>query len=197
MSKKSTPEVVDGLANRREQRDCMRRRNARGLLGRMVAGLLEQDIVLGLLAAVGDRSPGGRQFGLSAIDEPRAGRVHALKTGEIEDHAFRVFSRGKERSPGRLQLVTGADDPFPGQRQHHPVLAVLTSYGRRRGHQALRQAQTALISRRPATVERTRRRRPPGKDQGKNKPSTNRTPVHTDSNPRTRRVESCASPRRP
>ena len=33
--------VVDRLADRREQRDSMRRRNARGLLGRMVASLLD------------------------------------------------------------------------------------------------------------------------------------------------------------
>src|ERR1700733_1647413 len=37
--------------------------------------------------------------------------------------------------------MSGADDPFPGQRQHHPGLAVLTSYGRRRGHQALRPSR--------------------------------------------------------
>ena len=92
MSKKSTPEFVDGLADSREQRDTMRRRNARGLLRRMVASLLEEDIVLGLLATVGDGCSGGRQFDLSAIDEPRAGGVHALKTGEIEDYALCVFS---------------------------------------------------------------------------------------------------------
>ena len=34
--------------------------------------------------------------------------------------------------------MPGADDPFPRQRQHDPVLAVLTIYGRRCGHQALR-----------------------------------------------------------
>ena len=59
----------------------------------MVAGLLEQEVVLGLLAAIGDRSPCAREFVLGAIDEPGPGRVHALKTGEIEDHAFRVFSQ--------------------------------------------------------------------------------------------------------
>ena len=59
----------------------------------MVAGLLDQDVVLGLLATIGDRSSRARQFVLGAIDEPGPGRVHALKTGEIEDHAFRVFSQ--------------------------------------------------------------------------------------------------------
>ena len=59
----------------------------------MVASLLEQEVVLGLLAAIGDRSPCAREFVLGAIDEPGPGRVHALKTGEIEDHAFRVFSQ--------------------------------------------------------------------------------------------------------
>ena len=65
MSKKSTPEVVDCLADRREQRDGMRRMNARGLLGRMVASLLEQEVVLGLLAAIGDLGSCGRQFVLA------------------------------------------------------------------------------------------------------------------------------------
>jgi hypothetical protein len=55
------------------------------------------------------------------------------------------------------------------------------------------RAETALISRRRATVEQTRCRRPPAKDQGKNKPSTNRTLRHTDSDSRIRRVESFAS----
>ena len=48
--------------------------------------------------------------------------------------------------------------------------------------------ETALISRRCATVEQTRWPRLPGKDQGNNKPSTNWTLRHTDSNSRTRRV---------
>ena len=52
------------------------------------------------------------------------------------------------------------------------------------------QAQTALISRRPATVERTRQRHPPKKDQGDNKSSTNRGPGQTDSDSQTRRVKS-------
>jgi hypothetical protein len=51
------------------------------------------------------------------------------------------------------------------------------------------QAQTALISRRPATVERTRGRHPPRKDQGDNKPSTNRRPGQTDSDSQTKRVK--------
>ncbi len=41
-----------------------------------------------------------------------------------------------------------------------------------------------------ATVERTRGRHPPGKDQGDNKPSTNRQLGHTDSNSQTKRVKS-------
>ena len=57
------------------------------------------------------------------------------------------------------------------------------------------QAETALISRRRATVEQTRCRRPPGKDQGKNKPSTNRTLRHTNSDSPIRRVESFDSAR--
>ena len=55
------------------------------------------------------------------------------------------------------------------------------------------RAEAALISRRRATVEQTWRPRPRGKDQGKNKPSTNRTLRHTDSDSRIRRVESFAS----
>ena len=51
------------------------------------------------------------------------------------------------------------------------------------------RAETALISRRRATVEQTRCRHPPVKDQGKNKPSTNRTLRHTDSDWPIRRVE--------
>lgn len=58
----------------------------------MVAGFLEQEVMLRPLAAIGDRSSSGREFVPSAIDEPRAGSVHALKSSEIEDHAFRVFS---------------------------------------------------------------------------------------------------------
>ena len=58
----------------------------------MVAGLLEQDVVLGLLAAIGDTGSGFRQDGLSAIDEPRARRVHALQTREIKGYAFCVVS---------------------------------------------------------------------------------------------------------
>ena len=54
----------------------------------MVAGLLEQEVMLGPLAAIGDRSSGGREFVPGAIDEPGAGGVHALKGSEIEDHAF-------------------------------------------------------------------------------------------------------------
>ena len=141
MSMKSSPELVDRLADRREQCDRMRRRNARGRLRRMVASLLEQEVLLGPLAATRDRSSCGREFVPSAIDEPRAGSVHALKSSEIEDHAFRVFSGGKERSPGRLELVSGGDDPLPSQRQHDPVRAVLSSYGRRRAHQALRPSR--------------------------------------------------------
>ena len=134
----------------------------------MVASLLEQDVVLGLLAAVGNAGSGGRQFDLGAIDEPRAGGVHALKTGEIEDHAFRVFSRGEERSPGRLELVSGADDPFPRQRQHDPVLAVLTSYGRRCGHQALRPSPNGAHIAPPRRLSSEMRPRHihPRKDQG-------------------------------
>ncbi len=138
MSKKSTPEFVDGLADRREQRDTMGRRNARGLLRRMVASLLEEDVVLGLLAAIGNCSAGRSQFGLSAIDEPRSRRVHALQTGEIEGYAFCAFGQGEERSPRLLQLMSRANDPFARQREHDAVLGVLTSYGRRCGHQALR-----------------------------------------------------------
>ena len=93
MSKKSVPEIVDCLADRREQRHGMRWRNARRLLRRMVAGLLEQEGVLGSRVAIGDRSSCAPKFFLGAIDEPGPGRVHALKTGEIEDHAFRVFSQ--------------------------------------------------------------------------------------------------------
>ena len=93
MSKKSTPEIVDRLADGREQRDGMGWRNARGLLRRMVAGLLEQEGLLGSRVAIGDLSSCARKFFLGAIDEPSPGRVHALKTGEIEDHAFRVFSQ--------------------------------------------------------------------------------------------------------
>ncbi len=92
MSKKSMPEIVDCLAHRREQRDGMGWRNAGGLLRRMVASLLEQEGLLGAGVAIGDRSSCAREFVLSAIDEPRAGGVHALKVGEIEDHAFRVLS---------------------------------------------------------------------------------------------------------
>ena len=91
MSKKSTPELVDSLADRREQRDTMGRGNARGLLGRMVASLLEQEVVLGLLAAIGNTGSGCSQLDLRAIDEPRAGGVHAFEPGEIEDHAFCIF----------------------------------------------------------------------------------------------------------
>ena len=65
--------------------------NQRGFLRNVVARLLEQDVVLGLLAAIGNSGASRRQFHLRPIDEPRAGRVHALKTGEIEDHAFCVF----------------------------------------------------------------------------------------------------------
>jgi hypothetical protein len=52
------------------------------------------------------------------------------------------------------------------------------------------QAQTALISRRPATVERTPGRRPPRKGQDDNKSSTNRRPDQTDSDSQTKRVKS-------
>jgi hypothetical protein len=83
--------VVDRLADRREQRDGMRRGHARGFLGRVVARFLDQEVVLRLLAAIGNTGAGGRQFSFGAIDEPRAGGVHALKAGEIEDDAFRVF----------------------------------------------------------------------------------------------------------
>ena len=92
MSKKSTLEIVDGLADRREQCDRRRRMNHCRLLGRMVASLFQEEIVLGLLAAIGHSCSGCRQFNFCAIDEPRASGVHAFKTGEIEDHAFRVFS---------------------------------------------------------------------------------------------------------
>src|ERR1700722_3033271 len=37
--------------------------------------------------------------------------------------------------------MSGANDPFARQREHDAVLAVLTSYGRRRGHQALRKGR--------------------------------------------------------
>ncbi len=69
----------------------MGRRNARGLLGRVVASLLEQEVVLGPLAAIGNACSRSRQLNLRAIDEPRAGGVHALQAREIEDHALRVF----------------------------------------------------------------------------------------------------------
>ncbi len=98
-------------------------------------------ILFGPLAATGYRSACGRELVAGAIDEPRAGGVHALKRAEIEGHAFRVLSRRKERGPGRLQLMPGGDDPLPGQRQHHAVLAVLSGYGRRRVHQALRPSR--------------------------------------------------------
>ena len=98
-------------------------------------------ILFGLLAATGYRSSRGSELVAGAIDEPRAGGVHALKRAEIEGHAFRVLSRRKERGPGRLQLMPGGDDPLPGQRQHHAVLAVLSGYGRRRVHQALRPSR--------------------------------------------------------
>ena len=51
------------------------------------------------------------------------------------------------------------------------------------------QAQTALISRRPATVERTRGVDSPRKDQGDNKPSTNWRLGQTDSDSQTKRVK--------
>ncbi len=57
----------------------------------MVAGLLEQEVVLGPLAADRKRWLPRRKFNLGAVDEPRAGRVHALKAREIENHAFRAF----------------------------------------------------------------------------------------------------------
>jgi hypothetical protein len=59
----------------------------------MVASFLEQEVVLGPLAAIGDRSSCAREFVLGAIDEPSPRGVHTLKSGEIEDHAFRVFSQ--------------------------------------------------------------------------------------------------------
>src|ERR1700727_47223 len=37
--------------------------------------------------------------------------------------------------------MSGANDPFARQREHDAVLAVLTSYGRRCGHQALRKGR--------------------------------------------------------
>jgi hypothetical protein len=52
------------------------------------------------------------------------------------------------------------------------------------------QAQTALISRCPTTVERTRGRHSPRKDQGDNKSSTNRRHGQTDSDWQTKRVKS-------
>ena len=119
----------------------MRRGPARRRFGRMVTRFLEQEVLFGPLAATGNRSSCGRELVAGAIDEPRAGGVHALKRAEIEGHAFRVLSRRKERGPGRLQLMPGGDDPLPGQRQHHAVLAVLSGYGRRRVHQALRPSR--------------------------------------------------------
>ena len=148
------------------------------------------------LAAIGDRSSSGREFVPSAIDEPRAGRVHALKSSEIEDHAFCVFSGGKERSPGRLELVSGGDDPLPSQRQHDPVRAVLSSYGRRRAHQALRP------SRNGAHIA------PPGDCRAKTTSSPTHTgirattnqvqigdPVTQTQNSRTKRVNFCPGQR--
>ena len=112
---KSTPEFGDRLADRREQRDRMRRGNARGLFGRMVASFLEQEVVLGPLAAIGDRRATGRELVPSPVDEPRPGSVHPLKGREIEDHAFPALIRGSERSARRLEMASGADDPFPSQ----------------------------------------------------------------------------------
>jgi len=80
----------------------------------MIAGFLEQEVVLGPLAAIGDRGSSAHEIVASAIDEPGAGGVHALKSGQIEGHAFCVFSQRKKRGSCRLELTSAADDPFPG-----------------------------------------------------------------------------------
>ena len=152
--------------------------------------------MLGLLAAIGNTGSGCRQFDLRAIDEPRAGGVHALKTGEIEDHAFRVFSRGEERSPGRLQLVSRADDPFPRQREHDPVLAVLTSYGRRCGHQALRPSRNGAHIAPPRGCRANTMPSPARKGSGEKQTKYELDDSATRTqNSRIRRVESFASAR--
>src|SRR6185437_11591847 len=139
--------LVDRLADRREQRDRVPRGNAGRRLGPMAARFLQQEVLLGPLAATGNSRAGGRQLVAGAIDEPGAGGVHAAEGGEIEDHAFSAVGRRKERRARGLQLTSGADDPLPRQRQDNPVLAGLTSYGRSRGHQALRPSRNGLISR--------------------------------------------------
>ena len=137
----------------------MRGMPTRRRLGRVIAGVLEQGGVLRPRAAIVDGRTGGRQFDAGAIDEPGARRVHALKSGKIEDHALRIFGRRDERSAGVLQLASGDDDPSSCQRQDNAALSFLTSYGRRRGHQALRP-ETALISRDPAPCRADPEERP-------------------------------------
>ena len=196
MSMKSTPELV--RPSRRPPRATRSRaaEDARGRLRRVIAGVLEQGGVLGPRAAIGGGCPGGRELHASAVDEPGAGRVHALKSGKIEDYAFRIVARRDERGPGRLELAPGGDGPRSGQRQDDAVLAGFTSYGRRRGHQALRP-ETALISRDPAPCRAGTTARP-GRGSGQQQTKYELETRHRDSDSRTKRVESlCGPARRP
>ena len=58
---------------------------------------------------------------------------------------FASLAKDISDAPGSLELVPSAYNPFPRQRQHDSVLAVLKRYGRRRGHQVLRSSRNALI----------------------------------------------------
>ena len=143
----------------------------------MVARLLEQDSVLRPRGAIGDRRPGGGQLNAGAIDEPRARGVHALKLGEIEDRALRAFGQRKGAKPPPSRVRAPRLRSSPGQGQNGRILADLSSYGRDRGHQALRPSTTALISRSARPVEPTPARRPGAPPGRRIRAKTNRVRI--------------------
>ena len=151
--------------------------------------------MLGPRAAIGDGRSGVREFDAGAIDEPGAGRVHALKSGKIEDHALRVLAparRAKPRPPpARVRRRRSTPRPAPGRRRPGRLLRVTEGVvvTKRSG-----QAETALISRGPAPCRADTRAPPRRGIRAKTNQVRIRRPGDRDSDSRTKRVESLCRP---
>ena len=142
-------ELVDRLADRREQHDPVRRANVLGCFERAIPGVLDEQSMLGPRAAIGDGCSGFRDPRSGAVDHPGAGRVQALDGRKIQDNAFGASDFGHQRRGAGLQGLAGADDPRAGQQQDDPVAGSFFGNGRRSGHQALRPSRNGAHIARP------------------------------------------------